>query len=90
MTKFNLRLRSSSQVVAWGLARSGLGMMIMPDRITTKFPEFVPVLSEIEPFRIPTWLVANSELRTGSRIWPVFDHLAYGLSPMGPREMSAP
>lgn len=59
LTKANFRLSSSSQFVACEMARSGLGMMIMTDRIAEKFPEFVAVLNEIEAFTIPTWLVAH-------------------------------
>lgn len=80
LTKANFRLSSSSQFVAWEMARSGLGMMIMTDRIAEKFPEFVAVLNEIEAFTIPTWLVAHRELRTSRRIRTVFDHLAGSLS----------
>ena len=80
LTQANFRMSSSSQFVAWELARSGLGMMIMPDRIATRSPEFVAVLNDVEAFTIPTWLVAHRELRTSRRIRLVFDHLADSLS----------
>lgn len=80
LTRANFRLGSSSQLVALELARGGLGMMIMPDRIAARFPEFVAVLTDVAPFSVPTWLVAHRELRTSRRIRLVFDHLADSLS----------
>lgn len=80
VSKANFRVTSSSQLVAWEMARNGLGMMIMTDQIAARFPEFVSVLNEIETFTIPTWLVVHSELRTSRRIRFVFDHLVERLS----------
>jgi len=79
LTRANFRLSSSSQLVAWEMARRGLGMMIMSDQVAAEFPEVVPVLGEVAPFTIPTWLVAHRELRTSRRIRLVFDHLADSL-----------
>jgi len=80
LTKDNFRFGSSSQVVAWELARSGMGMMITTDRIAARFPDCRAVLTELDAFTIPTWLVAHRELRTNRRIRMVFDHLADRLS----------
>lgn len=80
LTTANFRFSSSSQVVALELARSGLGMMILPDRVARTFPELGAVLEEIDAFSLPTWLVAHRELRTSRRIRLVFDHLAGSLS----------
>ena len=79
LTRASFRLSSSSQLVALQMARAGLGMIIIPDRIAQSIPGLVPVLTSIEPFRIPTWLVAHRELRTSRRIRLVFDFLADNL-----------
>ncbi|MGI3185236.1 LysR family transcriptional regulator [Nioella aestuarii] len=80
LTKANFRLGTTSQIVAAEMARSGLGLVMLPDRVMAKFPELEPVLSEIDPFTIPTWLVTHRELRTSRRIRLVFDHVADCLS----------
>lgn len=80
LMRANFRLSSSSQLVALQMARTGLGMIILPDRIAMAIPDLVPVLSTIEAFKVPTWLVAHRELQTSRRIRRVFDHLADNLS----------
>ncbi|CAN0602235.1 unnamed protein product, partial [Ectocarpus sp. 12 AP-2014] len=80
LSKKNFRYGSQSQIVEWEVARNGHGIAIMSDRIAAKFPEFEPVLTEIEPFSIPMWLVAHRELHTSRRIRLVFDLLVDGLS----------
>jgi DNA-binding transcriptional LysR family regulator len=80
LTKANFRLIASSQFVALEMARNGLGMVILPDRIAGKFPDLEPVLTDLDPFTIPTWLVTHRELRTSRRIRLVFDHIADSLS----------
>lgn len=76
----NFRYASNSQLVEWEIARNGHAVAIMTDRIASKFPEFRPVLTEIEPFKLPVWLVAHRELQTSRRIRLVFDVLAESLS----------
>ncbi|MDX8346935.1 LysR family transcriptional regulator [Cognatiyoonia sp. IB215446] len=76
----NFRYASNSQLVEWEIARKGHAIAIMNDNIAAKFPEFRPVLTEIEPFSIPVWLVAHRELQTSRRIRLVFDILADALS----------
>ena len=80
LTKANFRLGSRSGVVAWEMARAGMGVAVMSDEIAEKFAEFEPVLTEIAPFAFPTWLVTHRELNTSRRIRLVFDHLAAYLS----------
>ncbi len=76
LTKKNFRYVSNSQTVEWEIARNGHAITIMSDRIAAMFPEFEPVLTEIDPFSIPIWLVAHRELQTSRRIRVVFDLLA--------------
>jgi DNA-binding transcriptional LysR family regulator len=80
LTKENFRYVSNSQVVEWEIARNGHAIAIMSDRIAARFPEFEPILPEIDPFSIPIWLVAHRELQTSRRIRLVFDLLADCLS----------
>lgn len=80
LTRSNFRYVSNSQIVEWEIARNGHSVAIMSDRIAGMFPEFRPVLTEIDPFSIPVWLVAHRELQTSRRIRLVFDLLADGLS----------
>ncbi|MDX8354722.1 LysR family transcriptional regulator [Cognatiyoonia sp. IB215182] len=81
LTKQNFRYASQSQIVEWEIARHGHGIAIMTDRIACKFSDFQPVLTEIEPFTISTWLVAHRELQSSKRIRLVFDLIAESLSP---------
>ncbi|MEM0943031.1 MAG: LysR family transcriptional regulator [Pseudomonadota bacterium] len=76
LTRDNFRLGSNSGLVAWELARNGLGIAVMSDAIAAQFPEFEPVLTDMAPFVFPTWLVTHRELHTSRRIRVVFDHLA--------------
>ena len=80
LSRKNFRYASNSQLVEWEIARNGHAIAIMTDRIAAAFPEFQPVLTQIEPFRIPVWLVAHRELKTSRRIRLVFDLLAEILS----------
>lgn len=80
LTKQNFKYISRSQVVEWEIARQGHAIAIMTDRIASEFPEFEPVLTEVEPFTIPSWLVAHRELHTSRRIRLVFDFLTDCLS----------
>ena len=80
LTKKNFRLSSTSQCVAWEMARSGLGILVYSDRIAGGEAGLVPVLTDIGPFAVPTWLVAHRELQTSRRVRLVFDHLAEALS----------
>ncbi len=80
LSQKNFRYASNSQLVEWEIARKGHAIAIMNDNIAAKFPEFQPVLTEIEPFSIPVWLVAHRELQTSRRIRLVFDILTDALS----------
>lgn len=80
LTRKNFRYASNSQLVEWEIARRGYAIAIMTDRIATQFPEFAPVLTEIEPFSLPVWIVAHRELQSSRRIRLVFDLLAENLS----------
>jgi len=75
LTRDNFRLGSETGVVAWEMARNGLGIAIMSEKIATQFPEMERVLQEIDPFIFPVWLTTHRELHTSRRIRLVFDLL---------------
>ena len=76
LVRSNFRYTSNSQFAEWEIARNGLAIAIMTDRIAVGFPEFRPVLPELDPFQMPMWLVSHRELHTSRRIRLVFDLLA--------------
>jgi len=76
LTRNNFRLGSENGVVAWELARSGLGIIIMSDKVAVEDPGIERVLPDMEPFVFPIWLTAHRELHTSRRIRLVYDHLA--------------
>ena len=80
LTRSNFRFTSSSQFTALQMTRDGLGIAILPDRTATQFPDLIPVVEELDIFKVPTWLVTHSELKTSRRIRLIFDHLAEALS----------
>lgn len=90
LSRKNFRYASNSQLVELEMARNGHAIAIMFDRIASKFTEFQPVLTEVDPFKLPIWLVAHRELQSSRRIRLVFDILANCLSQrrvaFGPRD----
>ena len=72
----NFPLASRNGVVAWELARQGLGIGIMSDRIAARFPDMERVLPDMDPLTFPVWLATHRELHTSRRIRLVFDMLA--------------
>jgi len=76
LTHDNFRLGSESGVVAWEMARRGLGIIVMSDEVAANTPDIERVLPDMEPFIFPIWLTTHRELRTSRRIRLVFDLLA--------------
>jgi DNA-binding transcriptional LysR family regulator len=72
-------LRAESSLVAWQLARQGLGIVPIMHEIARDMPGMVEVLQEIPPIRFPVWLVTHREVHTSRRIRVVFDVLYEGL-----------
>lgn len=83
LTRENFKLSSQSGVVAWEMARNGLGVAVMSDIIARRFPEFEPVMTDMPPFEFPVWLTTHRELHTSRRIRLVFDVLAEFLTEEG-------
>lgn len=80
LTRDNFKLSSEAGMVAWEMARNGLGIAIMSDEIAGRFPDMKRVLPEIDPFTFPVWLTTHRELHTSRRIRLVFDLLDEVLS----------
>lgn len=76
----NFRYASNSKLVEWEIARNDQAIAIMSDRIASRFPEFQPVLMEVELFSLPVWLVVDRKLRPCRRVRLVFDVLAKEMS----------
>lgn len=76
----NFRLGSRNGLVAWALARAGLGVSAMADDVAAATPEMVRLIPGMAPIRFPVWLTTHRELHTSARIRLVFDLLAEALS----------
>lgn len=76
LARENFRLGSESGVVAWEMARHGLGVIVMSDEVADNAPDIERLLPEMEPFVFPVWLTTHRELHTSRRIRLVFDLLA--------------
>ena len=83
VTERNFRIGSANGVVSWQLVRKGFGVGVMTRDAALLSPEVECLLPELDPIRVPVWLVTHRELRTSRRIRIVFDILAEALS--GPR-----
>mgnify|MGYP001224807390 CR=1 FL=1 len=72
----NFPFGSENGVVAWELARQGLGIAIMWDRVGDSYEDMERVLPDMAPLAFPVWLTTHRELHTSRRIRLVFDALA--------------
>ncbi|MDQ2091737.1 LysR family transcriptional regulator [Marimonas arenosa] len=75
----NFRLGSENGLVAWEMARRGLGILIMADDVAVQTPGMERLLPEMEAVRFPVWLVTHRDLQSSARIRLVFDILADAL-----------
>jgi DNA-binding transcriptional LysR family regulator len=72
-------LRAESSLVAWQMAREGLGISPIMHEIARGMPDLVEVLQEVPRIEFPFWLVTHREVQTSRRIRMVFDVLCEGL-----------
>ena len=72
----HFQIGSQNGVVCWELARQGLGIVPMTDEVGDLFPDMEQVLPDMQPFKIPVWVVSHRELHSSRRIRLVFDMLA--------------
>lgn len=75
----NFKFSSPSHFVVLEMVRNDFGVAALADSIASQFEDLVPVMSDLGPFDLPTWLVAHSEVKTSRRVRTVFDHLAEAL-----------
>lgn len=80
LTTDNIRVSSANFHTTWELARLGMGVVPMEDRMARAYPEMEVVLPSLDPFTFPVWLTTHRELHTSRRIRLVFDHLAEHLA----------
>ena len=76
LSQKNFRVNSQSGVVAWEMAKNGLGIIIMSDEVALSTPGIERVLPNMDPIVFPIWLTTHRELHTSRRIRLVFDYLA--------------
>jgi len=76
LSRRNFHLTTASGTVIIELVRQGLGVSILIKETAALFPELEPVLPDLDPIPVPTWLVTHRELHTSRRIRLVFDLLA--------------
>lgn len=71
----NFRIGSESGVVAWEMARSGLGIIVMADDVASREAGMERLLPDMPPIIFPVWLAVHRELATSRRIRLVYDVL---------------
>ncbi|MDA0786156.1 MAG: LysR family transcriptional regulator [Proteobacteria bacterium] len=80
LSESNFGVFTASGVVAWEMAKQGLGICMMAKEVAALTPEMECVLPELGPYPVPIWLVTHRELHTSRRIRLVFDYLAEAFS----------
>lgn len=76
LTPGNFRVGSKNGLVAWELARSGMGIVIMSDKVGEPSKDMERLLPEMDPMLFPIWLIAHRELHTSRRVRVAYDLLA--------------
>ncbi len=79
VTANQFKARSANGVVAWELAKAGLGVLPMSDLVAQDCPGMVRLMPDLKMLSFPFWLTTHRELHTSARIRIVFDHLADAL-----------
>lgn len=76
LEKESFPVLSTNWLVQWELVKRGFGVGMVPSYMGDSEPLVARVLTQIEPFIVPRWLVAHRELKTSRRIRFVYDLLA--------------
>lgn len=63
-------------MVAWELARQGLGIAVMSEAVALGFPEMQRIELKMDAIEFSTWLVTHRELHTSKKIRLVYDTMA--------------
>ena len=72
----NFVWNSKSGIVAWNMAKVGLGVCIMSDQIARRADMMQVLEFDLAPITFPVWLTTHRELHTSRKIRVVFDLLA--------------
>ncbi len=72
----NVNYASTSGIVAWEMAKAGLGVIYMADIIAETSPQMEAILPDQSQIEFPSWLVTHRELHTNKRIRMIFDLMA--------------
>jgi DNA-binding transcriptional LysR family regulator len=76
VSKSNVRLNCSSYMAMWAMAKRGLGLAMIDERVGDAEPEMARALKDHAAFAFPVWLVAHREIHRSRRLRFVFDFLA--------------
>jgi len=76
VSKSNVRLNCSSYMAMWAMAKRGLGLAMIDERVGDADPEMTRALKDHAAFAFPVWLVAHREIHRSRRLRFVFDFLA--------------
>ncbi len=79
LTPANFRASSEDGLVAWEMAKAGLGICPIDDVVGSATPGMEKVLPDVLKVAFPIWLVAHRELHTSPKIRLVFDLVAKAL-----------
>lgn len=80
LTRRNFPVITANHLVQWELAKQGVAICVVPERIGDAEPRVQRVLPELPPLRFPVWLTTHRELTTSRRVRLVYELLADGLS----------
>lgn len=80
LTADAFKVGSQNGIVAWEMARAGLGICPMDDIVGDQVEEMERIMGDDLKVMFPVWLVTHREVHTSPRIRLVFDILADGFS----------
>lgn len=80
LTQDNFRLVTDDHLVQWQMARQGMGLCLVLDKVGQADPRMRQAIPDFPGIPVPMWLVTHREVRTSRRVRIVFDALAQGLS----------
>ena len=80
ITQDNFRLVTDDHLVQWQMARQGMGLCLVMDKVGQADPRMRKAIPDFPGIPVPMWLVTHREVQTSRRVRIVFDALAQGLS----------
>jgi DNA-binding transcriptional LysR family regulator len=75
VTRDRFVVRTDSHPAQLAAARAGLGIAVVQRPVGLGCPDLRPVLPDVVPARLETWIVTHEDLRDLPRVRAVFDHL---------------